>query len=213
MKIKYVLEYLHTVLVHKVYVLYYMTKCGFPLQGLVHDLSKFSYTEFVFNVKYMDGSGESPITVAKRATGGYSKAWLHHKRNAHHYEYWEDNFDRGGFAVRMEFRYAVEMICDMFAANKAYGKGKIKYPYFSTYQYWLDCKYCKIAMHPDSQKYINTIFRQCAQLERDGNAHLVFYAVLNKRTLKKIFNEINKFSNNPIQYPIKDIIDPNKKDW
>jgi hypothetical protein len=72
---------------HKFYVFYWCCKVGIPFRGIVHDLSKFSPTEFWESVKYYSGTG-SPINTSKKLNG-YSKAWLHHKgRNKHHYEYW-----------------------------------------------------------------------------------------------------------------------------
>lgn len=40
------------VCIHKRWVFYYCCKVGIPFQGLVHDLSKFSPTEFWESVKY-----------------------------------------------------------------------------------------------------------------------------------------------------------------
>ena len=55
----------------------------------MHDLSKYSLTEFRVGVNYYQGD-RSPNT-AERSDLGYSTAWLHHKgRNRHHYEYWID---------------------------------------------------------------------------------------------------------------------------
>lgn len=80
---------------HKHWVFYYCCKVGIPFQGLVHDLSKFSPTEFWESVKYYQGTS-SPIDACKKENG-WSAAWMHHKgRNKHHYEYWQDNFDNGG---------------------------------------------------------------------------------------------------------------------
>ena len=60
-------------------------KAGIPYRGLVHDLSKYSFTEFWESAKYYNGN-MSPILFAKKKQG-YSKAWLHHKgRNKHHAE-------------------------------------------------------------------------------------------------------------------------------
>ena len=65
-------------------------KVGEPWRGFVHDLSKYSPTEFFEGVKYYTGTC-SPITEAKKDKG-YSRAWLHHKgRNKHHAEYWIDD--------------------------------------------------------------------------------------------------------------------------
>ena len=69
----------HTTLImrHKWYVFVFCTKIGMPIRGLMHDMSKFSPTEFLESIKYYKGT-YSPITECKRKNG-YSKAWLHHK--------------------------------------------------------------------------------------------------------------------------------------
>ena len=64
-------------------------RVGLYRQGLTHDLSKFSPTEFRQGIKYYQGY-RSP-NAAEREQKGYSEAWMHHKgRNRHHYEYWTD---------------------------------------------------------------------------------------------------------------------------
>ena len=65
------------VCVHKHCVFYYCCKVGIPLQGLTHDLSKFSPTEFFESVKYYQGTS-SPIDACKEENG-WSAAWMHHK--------------------------------------------------------------------------------------------------------------------------------------
>lgn len=94
------------------------------MQGLTHDLSKFTPTEFIPSVKYFTGT-RSP-NEGERAAYGYSKAWLHHKgRNKHHFEYWFDyNMSKHRVEpVRMPERFVVEMFCDRVAASKTY-RGK-----------------------------------------------------------------------------------------
>ena len=62
---------------------------GLYKQGLLHDLSKYTPTEFLVGCKYYQGT-MSPNN-AERKDKGYSSAWLHHKgRNKHHMEYWID---------------------------------------------------------------------------------------------------------------------------
>lgn len=56
------------VCVHKHWVFYYCCKAGIPLQGLTHDLSKFSPTEFFESVKYYQGTS-SPIDACKKENG------------------------------------------------------------------------------------------------------------------------------------------------
>ena len=78
-----------TITTHKLLVMRYCFKVGLYKQGILHDLSKYSPTEFSVGVKYYLGD-ESPNN-AERMDRGYSSAWLHHKgRNKHHYEYWID---------------------------------------------------------------------------------------------------------------------------
>ena len=97
---------------------------GLYKQGLMHDLSKYSWVEFRVGAKYYQGT-RSPNN-AEREEHGYSLAWLHHKgRNKHHYEYWLDyGFppDRSITGMNMPKKYVVEMFMDRIAACKVYMK-------------------------------------------------------------------------------------------
>ena len=99
-------------------------KLGLYKQGLLHDLSKYSPTEFFVGVKYFQGD-RSPNN-AEREDTGVSLAWLHHKgRNKHHLEYWIDySLDANGKMDGMEMptKYVVEMFVDRIAASKNYQK-------------------------------------------------------------------------------------------
>ena len=109
--------HLSLVLRHKNRVFINCLRCGIPWRGLVHDLSKFSPTEFFESVKYYQGD-RSPIGACRRATGK-SEAWLHHKgRNKHHIEYWLD--PECSVTPLMPYRYAVECACDKLAATYVY---------------------------------------------------------------------------------------------
>lgn len=113
------LGHLGTVLKHKYWVFYYACKLGIPWRGLIHDNSKFSPVEFWESVRYWDGKS-SPIPKCK-ANQGYSLAWQHHKgRNSHHYEYWVDNLDKGGTAIKMPWKDMLELIADWLGAGRAY---------------------------------------------------------------------------------------------
>lgn len=133
---RYVLNFfghLHTINKHRLKVFILCCKAGIPVQGLLHDLSKYSPTEFFEGVKYYAKGKYSPILNAKK-NQGYSKAWLHHKgRNKHHHEYWFD-YAAPLKAPVIPYKYAVEMICDMIAASKNY-QGK-KYTDMAAYYYW-----------------------------------------------------------------------------
>ena len=109
---------------HKWIVFKLCCKVGLPWRGLIHDLSKYSITEFWESAKFYVGY-KSPIQVA-REKRLYSAAWLHHKgRNKHHYEYWLDyGFppDRRITGMKMPKKYVVEMFMDRIAACKVYMK-------------------------------------------------------------------------------------------
>ncbi len=106
---------------HKWVVFKLCCKVGQPWRGLVHDLSKYSPTEFWEGVKYFNGK-HSPITDAKKDKG-YSQAWLHHKgRNKHHTDYWVDLSAPDKTPI-IPYQYVAEMLCDKLAAGRVY-KGK-----------------------------------------------------------------------------------------
>ena len=78
-----------TITQHKEKVLEHCLRCGIPWQGLTHDLSKYSPTEFIPGALYYQGN-RSP-NERERELFGASAAWMHHKgRNRHHFEYWTD---------------------------------------------------------------------------------------------------------------------------
>ena len=150
---KKIIGHLKTVLIHKWYVFKYMNMCGYPFRGLLHDLSKFSWTEFSESVKYYTGD-RSPINNCK-LKNGYSLAWLHHKgRNNHHYEYWVDYLDKGGIPVKMPKKYVIELICDWIAGGKTYCKNRGEE---FTYDYelkYVEQKLKTANIHKDTKKYI-----------------------------------------------------------
>ena len=122
-------KHFQTITYHKWLVLQGCFKVGLYRQGLLHDLSKYSPTEFIVGARYWQGD-RSPNN-AEREKIGYSSAWLHHKgRNKHHYEYWIDYSTRdiaGGMApAPMPVRYVVEMFMDRVAACKVYHKEAYK---------------------------------------------------------------------------------------
>ncbi len=128
-----------TILKHKKEVMKNCFRCGLFVQGITHDLSKFSPTEFIPGVLHYQGT-RSP-NEGEREDYGYSKAWMHHKgRNRHHFEYWTDydRVTRQLTPVPMPKRYVIEMFCDRVAASKTYlGKN---YTDRSALEYYLNGK-------------------------------------------------------------------------
>lgn len=123
MLIKNFFGHLTTILKHRHMVMRHCFRAGIPLRGLLHDLSKFSPTEFIPGVIYFQGN-RSP-NEAEREQDGFSRAWMHHKgRNRHHFEYWTDYCPGTGLMepVRMPDVFVYEMFCDRVAASKIYLK-------------------------------------------------------------------------------------------
>ncbi|MDE6775419.1 MAG: catalase [Ruminococcus sp.] len=117
--------HLTTVMKHRHMVMYHCFKAGIFRRGLLHDLSKFSPSEFIPGVIFFQGS-RSP-NEREREVNGFSMAWIHHKgRNRHHFEYWTDYNIRTGTLdpVAMPDVYIIEMFCDRVAASKIYNKEK-----------------------------------------------------------------------------------------
>ena len=114
--------HLTTVIRHRNAVIYHAFKAGILWRGLLHDLSKFSPTEFFAGAKYYTDGTRSP-NEGERADFGHSKAWMHHKgRNRHHFEYWTDYNPETKVVspVEMPLVFVKEMFCDRVAASKIY---------------------------------------------------------------------------------------------
>jgi len=118
------IRHFRTITKHRHRVIRNCFRAGIGFQGLFHDLSKYSPSEFWAGARYYQGT-KSP-NEAEREVFGYSPAWLHHKgRNKHHFEYWNDYnpVERRVVPVKMPRRYLVEMFCDRVAASMIY-RGK-----------------------------------------------------------------------------------------
>lgn len=154
--IKNAIGHLKTILIHKYWVFRYSVQLGIPYRGLLHDLSKFSWVEFSESVKFYQGGKSSPIVAAKKEQG-YSKAWQHHKgRNPHHYEYWTDKYDTSTIALKMPFKYVIEMIADYLGAGRAY-QGK-SFTLKGEYDWWKNkLEEFPPKMHKDTQYFVSYI--------------------------------------------------------
>lgn len=149
-----------TIMKHKYWVYKYSKMLGIPCQGILHDLSKFSWTEFSESVKFYQEGKSSPIVAAKQAQG-YSLAWLHHRsHNKHHYEYWTDNYDSGTIALKMPFKYVIELIADYLGAGRAYNGESFTLQ--SELDWWLTKIKgdCPPKMHQESINLVTHIFKK-----------------------------------------------------
>jgi hypothetical protein len=141
-------------------------RVGLIKQGLMHDLSKYSPSEFIVGAKYYQGK-RSPNNAEREAIG-YSSAWLHHKgRNKHHYEYWMDysaHVGDGIIPAKMPEKYVVEMFIDRVAASKNYNK--------DNYTDDLPLKYYMsgspgMYIHKDTQRQLEILLNMLAEKGED----------------------------------------------
>ncbi len=159
-------KHFKTITRHRFIVMAGCFRVGLYWQGLTHDLSKYSPTEFFQGARYYQGI-RSPNT-AEREAKGYSEAWMHHKgRNRHHYEYWTDmNLERRVYeSVPMPRKYLVEQVMDRRAACIVY-QGK-NYTPASPVEYFMKSRE-RTLMHPQNQQelaHILTMLRDQGEKE------------------------------------------------
>lgn len=174
-------KHFKTITYHKFLVAQGCFRVGLYRQGLLHDLSKYSPTEFKVGIKYYQGT-RSPNN-AEREDIGYSSAWLHHKgRNKHHYEYWidysTDNVPGGMAPVPMPDKYIAEMMMDRIAASKVY-EGK-KYTDASPLKY-----YQKGAgdapLHPYTRQLLEKLLHMLAEEGEERTFRYIRRTLLHKK--------------------------------
>lgn len=172
------LGHFKTITNHKLLVMKYCFKVGLYKQGLLHDLSKYTWVEFSAGIKYYKGY-MSPNGIQKKVEG-LSTAWLHHKgRNKHHFEYWIDygiNPEEGIKGMKMPVKYVVEMFIDRMSASMNYQKEK--YTDKSPLEYYEKRKEYYL-LHETTRKQLEFLLNKLA---KDGE----------KETLKFIKREVLK---------------------
>ena len=160
-----VMEHFKTITYHRKLVREHCFRVGLYWQGLTHDLSKFSPTEFLVGAKYFQGN-RSPNN-AEKEDKGYSSAWLHHKgRNKHHFEYWLDHTTPGTpgkvlVGMKMPVRYVVEMFMDRIAASKVYEKEA--YTDASALNYHERSARLKPYLHPETLELLERLLKMLAK--------------------------------------------------
>ena len=160
----------HTVTRHRHIVIKNCARAGILWQGIKHDLSKYSPTEFIPGVKYYTGD-RSP-NEGERRDLGYSKAWIHHKgRNKHHFEYWQDISTQTHKYeyMSMPYRYVAEMFCDRVAASKIY-RGK-EYVDSEPLNYFVG-RHAKSIMNPETARDLEELLSMLAE---KGEKHTFKY--------------------------------------
>lgn len=154
-----------TITHHRHQVISHCRKAGILWRGLMHDLSKYTPTEFFEGARFYVGD-KSP-NVGARIENGCSRAWLHHKgRNRHHFEYWTD-YDPVSHEIRpvkMPAVFVAEMFCDRVAASKIY-RGKA-YNDRHPLEYFLSGKPTRF-IHPETSDTLERLLRILADEGED----------------------------------------------
>lgn len=174
--------HLHTVNSHRRLVRKYCFKLGLYRQGMMHDLSKYSPSEFIPGVKYYQDGHRSPNN-AQREDEGVSKAWLHHKgRNKHHFEYWIDYDVEGNSTIlagmKMPVKYVAEMFCDRVAASRIYNKDKYKDS--DSLDYYIKGLGHYI-MHPETDELLHNLLKMLADKGEEYTFAYIKANVLKKK--------------------------------
>lgn len=159
------IKHLKVICHHRHLVMKHCFKAGIPIRGLLHDLSKFSPSEFFVGAKYYLGD-RSP-NERERELFGYSAAWLHHKgRNKHHFEYWNDVDPATKLyrPVKMPTKYLIEMFCDRVAASKTY-QGE-NYTEDHPINYFLRGN-ARLSMHPETAAKLEEMLTMLSQKGED----------------------------------------------
>ncbi len=160
------LAHFRTITHHRHLVFLGCLRVGLIRQGLLHDLSKYSPSEFWVGARYYQGT-RSPNN-AEREDTGLSTSWLHHKgRNRHHYEYWLDYSTRsdggingsGILPCRMPLRYVIEMFMDRIAASKTYNGAA--YRQTDALAYYRRGNTARF-LHPDTARLLEELLRLLA---------------------------------------------------
>ena len=183
--IKNIIGHTKTVAKHKWIVFKLACRAGIPWRGFVHDLSKFSPTEFGESVKYYvaDNSWLDKYVSYK----GYSDAWLHHKgRNKHHLEYWID-FDAKPVVPVIPYKYAVEKVCDDLSAGMVYNGKNWKQD--TQYNYYM-LQREKVLVHPKIDNFLTEVF---LQVKRNGVKQTITQKNMKTLYKKHCIDDKNKY--------------------
>lgn len=176
-----VLGHFCTITHHKILVMKHCFRVGLYRQGLLHDLSKYSPSEFWIGCKYYQGT-RSPNNAEREMTG-CSTAWLHHKgRNKHHYEYWIDYGTHGEktlIGMKMPVNYVVEMVMDRIAASKIYMKDA--YTDVKPWEYYeKGAALMENILHKDTKALLEKLLKMLAEKGEDET-----FAYIRKNILRK----------------------------
>jgi len=157
------LLYLSYVIRHKWFVMLACWSEGLYWQGITHDLSKFSPSEWFAYAEYFYGNliprselaGDFRYTYIKTKEwhqDRFDLAWLSHQhQNNHHWQNWILREDDGETkALPMSPKARLEMVCDWRGAGRAQGHGN----QWSQTLGWYSTNQHRIILHPDTREWV-----------------------------------------------------------
>lgn len=146
-------KYFLYILNHKLNVLIECWRVGLYIQGILHDMSKFSPAEFIpYAKKFYWGK---PLNVDDELKWKY--AWLRHQRkNKHHWEYWVINPNTKE-ALPMPKKYIIEMVCDWRSFSRRWGR-KVKESTLNLTD--------KIVVHPETKIELDILMMEEMDIPR-----------------------------------------------
>ena len=156
----YIWKHFKTITKHKILVMQYCFRIGLYRQGLCHDLSKYSWTEFRVGCRYYQGN-RSPNNAEREALG-MSTSWLHHKGRI--------------TGMKMPRRYVAEMIMDRISACRTYAGDS--YTDQAPWQYYLKGRDRLWFVHKETKKQMEFLLRMLAKKGEDYTLHYIKYRFL-----------------------------------
>jgi len=142
-------QYFKYVLVHKIAVYREARKLGVGIwQGLVHDMSKLSPSEFIAYARFFYETERT-----QKIQNDFSLAWASHiRKNPHHWQYWVTLNDiRSPRVLEMPEKYAREMVADWRGVAVALGRSP------DTANEWYAENTSKILLHAKTKKFVEKL--------------------------------------------------------
>lgn len=172
--------HLKNVLMHRHLVFIYSLKVGIPLQGLIHDLSKFLPSEFIPSIKYFPKTYTPCFEERKHNNMSSLIAIRHTNRNKHHYEYWIDIYKGNIILRKIPFKYNLEFCIDGIAASKTYNKNNYSKDIPLSY---FNARKERYLMHPLNKEFTTLFY---LKYKESG------FKSLRKKELKKIYKSLEE---------------------
>lgn len=197
------IQHIKTINHHKKLVMQGCFRLGLYRQGLLHDLSKYTWPELRIGIRYFR-DGQSPHN-GEREVNGYSTAWLHHKgRNKHHMEYWidytPDPQDRHIAGMRMPVKYVIEMFVDRISASKNYRKERYKDT--DPLEYYEGRKHY-MAIHDDTRKQLEILLHMLADVGEEETFQYIRRHILRNNHLEKLQHLLKNSHLEKLQHLLK----------